>query len=197
MTLAEYRSMADVVTHRLSAAQRVLQSDRRKLDAARTRGVLIGSVRELAQEVATNIQRQAYSSIASVVSHCLSAIFDEPYELEMDFGKKRGRTEVVISFRRDGKLVDPMSASGGGAVDVAAFALRLACLMMSRKARRLLVLDEPFKFVSAEYRDRVRAMLETVSEEMGVQIVMVTHVRELETGNVLQLRGKGTSDGME
>jgi len=84
--------------------------------------------------------------------------------------------------------VDPLSASGGGVVDVAAFALRLSCLCLSKpKRRHLLVLDEPFKFVSEEYRHRIRGMMEKLSEEMGVQIIMVTHIKELETGKVIRL----------
>ena len=81
-----------------------------------------------------------------------------------------------------------MSASGGGVVDVAAFALRLSCLMLSKPPlRRLLVLDEPFKFVSAEHRDRIQTLLRTLAEEMRIQILMVTHIEQLVTGDVLEL----------
>ena len=84
--------------------------------------------------------------------------------------------------------VDPMDGSGGGVVDVAAFALRVSCLMLSQPPlRRLLVLDEPFKFVSEGFRGRVRKMLETLADEMKLQIVMVTHIRELETGKIIEL----------
>jgi DNA repair exonuclease SbcCD ATPase subunit len=49
------------------------------------------------------------------------------------------------------------------------------------------VLDEPFKFVSEEYRPRVRAMLEKLSAELDVQFIMVTHVPEFKTGTIHQL----------
>ena len=43
------------------------------------------------------------------------------------------------------------------------------------------------KYVSAEYRPAVRSMLEQLSEEMKIQIVMVTHSEELATGKVIEL----------
>jgi ABC-type sulfate/molybdate transport systems ATPase subunit len=83
-----------------------------------------------------------------------------------------------------------MNGAGGGVVDVAAFALRLACLMLRRpKGRRLLVLDEAFRFLSErkEYRNRVRDLLVSLSEEMQVQVVLVTHDPVLEVGKVVEI----------
>lgn len=142
----------------------------------------------LLQQIAQGIQENAHKQIAGVVSKCLSIVFDEPYEFCISFERKRGRTEAALSFKRNNQHVDPMTASGGGVVDVAAFALRLACLSLSRpKLRRVLVMDEPFKFVSEQYRDRVRSMIETLAEEMEVQFIMVTHIPELVCGKVIRL----------
>ena len=91
-------------------------------------------------------------------------------------------------FVRNGREVDPIDASGGGVVDVAAFALRLSSLMLSRPARRrLVVLDEPFKFVSAGHRAAVRVMLEGLAADLGVQFLMVTHIEELQCGHIVEL----------
>lgn len=140
------------------------------------------------QIVANGVQQQAEGKIAGVVSRCLSSVFDEPYEFRILFEQKRGRTEARLVFVRDDVEVDPMTAAGGGVVDVAAFALRLSCIMLARpKVRRLMVLDEPFKFVSEEYRVRVRKLLEALAKELQFQFVMVTHIKELETGHVVDL----------
>lgn len=146
------------------------------------------AAQETLQHLAQSIQHQVHQRISRVVSSCLSAVFDDPYEFKIEFERKRGRTEAKLLFTRRGLEVDPLSASGGGAVDVAAFALRVAALVLHRpRLRRLIVADEPFRFVSAEYQRNVRSMLETLSKEMGVQIVMVTHQERLVTGKVIQL----------
>jgi ABC-type sulfate/molybdate transport systems ATPase subunit len=50
-------------------------------------------------------------------------------------------------------------------------------------------LDEPFRFISANYRPAVKKMLEELSEKMQVQILMVTHASELTTGKVVEIGG--------
>jgi len=148
------------------------------------------AARRVFQAVIQAIQRTVHGKIADVVSRCLSSVFDEPYEFRINFEQKRGRTEARLVFVRGGMEVDPMMASGGGVVDVASFALRLACLMLTRPvSRKVIVLDEPFKFVSAEYRGRIRRMLLELSEQMGIQFIVVTHVRELECGKIVRVEG--------
>jgi hypothetical protein len=140
------------------------------------------------QAVAHVVQQETHTAIASVVSRCLQAVFPDPYEFEIQFEQRRGRTEARLVFVRDGEAVSPLDSSGGGVVDVAAFALRLACLMLAQpQRRRLVVLDEPFKFVSADYLPAVRQLLEDLAAELGVQFVMVTHLEELYCGKIVQI----------
>lgn len=143
---------------------------------------------EVLQRVAQAVQQKAHEKIAGVVSTCLSTVFDDPYEFKIEFERKRGKTEARLRFTRRGLEVDPLTAAGGGVVDVAAFALRAACLMLHRpRLTKLLVLDEPFKFVSADYRDNVRKMLEGLAKDLGLQIILVTHIDELESGKIISL----------
>ena len=144
--------------------------------------------REVLQGIAQSVQQQAHARISEVVSSCLSTVFDDPYEFKIEFAQKRGRTEAQLMFVREDVCVDPLTASGGGVVDTAAFALRVACLVLHRpRLSRIVVMDEPFKFVSEEYRANIRTMMEKLSEELGLQIIMISHINELETGKIIEL----------
>lgn len=148
------------------------------------------SCQSILQNIAQNVQQQAHKQIASVVTRCLRAVFEKPYRFRITFERKRGRTEAKLTFVRDKLELEPLDGCGGGVVDVAAFALRLACLMLRRpKGRRLLVLDEAFRFLSErkDYRVRVRDLLEALAEEMGVQMILVTHDPALEVGKIVEL----------
>lgn len=142
------------------------------------------------QTIAQTIQQKAHERISEVVSHCLRAVFgEEAYTFKINFERKRGRTEAQLRFVRGDLEVDPITASGGGQIDVAAFALRIACLILHRpRLSQVVVLDEPFKFVSEDYQPNVRTMLEELSEKMGIQIIMVTHNSSYETGKIISLR---------
>jgi DNA repair exonuclease SbcCD ATPase subunit len=192
--LTETRSKLDKHLIALEAASLSLQKDKQAAKESSADVMFAETAQVILQNISTTIQEQAHSKIGNVVSRCLETVFDDPYEFEITFERKRGKTEAVLSFVRDGNHVHPMSASGGGVVDVAAFALRLACLVLSiPHKRRTLILDEPFKFVSKNYRHRVRQMMETLSREMDVQFIMVTHIPELECGKVVKIQPKEIS----
>jgi len=190
MNLASYRDITNKALHQLSSAQ-----ERRKIEKQVLKDVRIAledtrSANDLAKSVARDIQARVCGCIAGVVSKCLEGVFDEPYDFKMDFVSRRGRTEVDLTFEKDGQVVDPVSASGGGVVDVASFALRLAAILLSGpKTRRILILDEPFKFLSRIYRPRIRQLLEDLAKEMSMQIIMVTHIDELQTGTIVEVGG--------
>jgi ABC-type taurine transport system ATPase subunit len=50
-----------------------------------------------------------------------------------------------------------------------------------------MVLDEPFRFVSAGYRGRIGELLTTLAREMDCQFVIVTHQEEMKIGKVVEL----------
>lgn len=143
---------------------------------------------EVIQSIAQTIQQQAHQRVSSVVSRCLTAVFDDPYEFRMVFEQKRGKTEARLVFIRNGVEFDPMTESGGGVVDVASFALRVAALVLSRpQLRRVVILDEPFRFVSRGYRSKINALLQALVDEMQIQFVIVTHFEDLRMGTVIDL----------
>lgn len=173
---------------KVNLLEQTFQREKDSYDEVTERIKAIQEAQQIIQVVASTIQNKAQERVASIVSRCLELVFDNPYEFRIAFEEKRGKTEARLYFQRDELEVDPLTASGGGVVDVAAFALRLSCLMLSiPPKRKVLVLDEPFRFVSREYRSRVRQMIETLSEEMGIQFVMVTHDPVLRIGKVIEL----------
>ena len=168
---------------------RQVQLEKQTLKKAKAHVSHVLQAQGIVQEIAEAVQAAVHRQIASVVSQCLESVFaEEAYEFQILFAKKRGKTEARLLFVRDGQAIDPLDAAGGGVIDVAAFALRLACLLLSQpKRRKLLVLDEPFRFVSQEYIPKVRDMLVVLAKEMEVQFVIVSHIHGLQAGKVVEL----------
>lgn len=188
MNIQELRTRIDT---KLADRKATRQRHRQEKDLLREAEASLGTARTalaLAQQVALATQQAAHAKVADIVAQSLAAVFDKPYEFKILFEQKAGRTEASLVFERNGIQIDPMSASGGGVVDVAAFALRLSCLLLSRPPlRRLLVLDEPFKFTSAEFRPRIRDLLILLAKELECQFLIVTHIDELKVGKVIEL----------
>lgn len=132
--------------------------------------------REIIREAGLKTQQQLQYHISDITTLALSAIFDDPYELIAEFTQRRNKTECDLYFSRDGEKTDPMSASGGGAVDVAAFALRIASWSMQRpKSNNVIILDEPLKYLSVNYQEKGSAMIKELSQRLGIQFIIVTH----------------------
>ncbi len=135
--------------------------------------------REVIRIVGLDTQKQLSFHISSITSLALETVFDNPYTLEVEFVQRRNKTECDLLFARDGNRYDPLSASGVGAVDVAAFALRIACWSMQRpRSNNVMILDEPFKHLKGlKENKRVLEMMREISERLGIQILMVSDER--------------------
>jgi len=135
--------------------------------------------REIIREVGLKTQEQLSVHISDITSLALESVFPEPYSLEVDFVQRRNKTECDLSFNRDGNIVNPKTASGVGAVDVAAFALRVASWTMQvPHTSPIILLDEPFKHLKGvEPNKRVLEMIKEISKRIGMQIITVSDER--------------------
>jgi len=165
-------------------AEKELARVRQRKKALEERKVAVGKALALVQKVAIDTQKQIESRIDSLVSFALSAVWErEAYQFELRFGVKRGQTEAEMYFVRDGKLrISPMESSGGGVKDVASFVLRVGYLSLLFKkfgVRKFLLLDEPFKYVSPDLQNRCALMMKELSQKVGLQILMISHLPEI------------------
>lgn len=143
------------------------------------------SVKTLAQ----NHQHDVHSKIAAVVSRCLSAVFEDPYSFRFDFVQRKNKTDAVPKFCRDGiELDDPKDQIGGGVLDIAVFALRVASILCSQpQLRRVIILDEPFKHLHRSLSELARQLVWEISKELKIQIIMVTHNKRLMIGKIYRV----------
>jgi len=72
----------------------------------------------------------------------------------------------------------PLESNGGGLADIISSALRSTFLVLS-ELRPVLILDEPFKFLSEDLQSYCCVMLKTISEQLGIQVIMVSHLNEM------------------
>lgn len=173
-----------LVTH-LKAKREVLLANLDDREALLVEDFVILKNYELASaillKVAKETQAQLAYHLSSLVTSCLSTVFEEPYEFEITYVEKRGKTEVDFALIRDGvSLEDPILSVGGGVVDVVSFALRIACLCLATPApRKVLILDEPFRFVSRDLQAKVGLLLQELNEKLGIQFIIISHDKAL------------------
>ena len=135
--------------------------------------------------------------VQDLVTTALEAVFGrEAYQFRMDFQVARNRTECQLWLDREDTRIHPLRGAGGGVADVTSFALRLAAWsMQTPRSRPLLVLDEPFRWLSRDLQQLASAMLRELCGQLGVQVVAVTHEQALiEAADVTYVLRKNAED---
>lgn len=149
----------------------------------------------LLQSIAEEVQSQLSSKIDNIVNLGLATCFPE-YTFELKYVPSRGKTEVRFVFKLGEDEVDILNQNGGGLVDLVTFCLRVAVFAIS-STDNVIVLDEPYKYVSKTLRPKIAELLSALSEKMNIQFIYVTHIEELsETSNknIIIKKVKGVSE---
>jgi ABC-type transporter Mla maintaining outer membrane lipid asymmetry ATPase subunit MlaF len=128
----------------------------------------------LIQEVAQSTQTLLRNKVTKLVNLAIRSVFDDPPEFIMEITVKRNRTECELLFKDADAIDKPLESAGGGLLDVVSFALRVVMWTFS-KTDNVLILDEPFKFVSPNLAPRVSEMVSEISTKLNLQIIMVSH----------------------
>lgn len=151
------------------------------LDNLNNRIKLLEQAQAFLQKVAQDTQSQLKFQIEDIVNLALETCFPNEYQFQLQFNIARGKTDAELVFlsQKTGRPIDPMNASGGGVVDLTAFALRIASYALEQGADHVIILDEPFRFISRDLQARAGEILKTLSEKLGLQILMVTHINEM------------------
>ena len=190
MNLETIQYQIDQLNQQVFSAEESLKRERKAYKKAHRYLKDVNIIWSKAQVVAQTIQQQAHARIAGVVTSCLHSVFtDDVYDFQIKIVRKRGTTEANLILIKNGVAIEkPTDEDSGGVINVAAFVLRMACIIATKpKQRKLIVMDEPFHHVSKKYRPAVKNMIYKLAKDFGVQFLIVTHEPEFMIGKVVEL----------
>lgn len=145
---------------------------------------------ELLVNTSLAIQTTTTEKIANIVTEMYRYVFmnNDRFVIDIDTKRSVPVASFYIETIKNGKPVklDPLTSDGGGKVDVISLGLRLAALLLYSPAlEKVLILDEPLRFLSSAstsckpYRLRAVEFLKQIAKEYGIQVIAVTHDEEL------------------
>lgn len=115
----------------------------------------------------------------SLVNHGLEAIFGSDTQFDLDRKQYATGTFYFPVLVKDGKR-EAIFSSGGGVLDIVSFLCRIVVIVSFYPvSSRVLKLDEPFKNLSAEYREKAALLIEKLCSDFNIQLIMVTHEKFL------------------
>ena len=178
-TVKERLSALRSGVQRITAYRSVLQSQLDSLDASekqlRYRADLSQKCSEVFKTWLEDSMKRNVDSMAELATSGLQhVIFDQSLTFKIKQEAKYNRLAMRCLLEEDGVEGDPLSSYGGGAAVLISLVLRIA--VMSRMGMgNLLLLDESMISVAAAYTPHAASFMRRLSEQTGINILMVTH----------------------
>lgn len=163
----------DLLTEQLSFSEiKLQQAEDNLLNCQKARSIV--------QIVAEETQKKIEYQISNLVSLALSSVFPDPYKFCLRFVQRRNKTEADLLFIKNGNEGNPVDISGGGALDVASFALKVAVWSI-KPTDNVFILDEPFHFLSRNLQEKCSQMIKMINTKIkpNPQFIIVSHIPEI------------------
>lgn len=175
--------MGDIVSlleAEYESSKSLLKANERQLVAVRDELAVAEAASAFLRVACDRVRTQLYGNFEHLVNLGLQAVFGDSIVLRFVVADKARRMhEQCRIFRKiEDRVVEVnlIDDDAGGLVDVVSFLLRLAMLVtINPPPRKFLMLDEPFKHLSAEFCPLVAEMMAQLCDRLGIQILMTTH----------------------
>jgi DNA repair exonuclease SbcCD ATPase subunit len=161
-------------------AEKALDAAKANLTSQREHSSIIKESVDLTRLVAMKTQSAFERQVSAITNMALDSVFQGKYVFNIKFIAKRNNSEAYVSLTdKEGNELNPLDSNGGTIVDIIAFAMRLTMWRLANPRRRnTIIMDEPMKFVSRDLVPLAGDMIKTLSDKLGIQFIIVTHIPE-------------------
>ena len=136
-------------------------------------------LKEFLLTVSANYRDQLCNLFASLVTEALSSIFERDIRFKIKLYSYRNEPAIDISVIENDLEIDPQKSCGGGLNDIISFVIKIIFIHL-KKSSKIIILDEPLKFLSRDYIEQSSNFIRDVSKRMNMQIILVSHKPDLE-----------------
>lgn len=126
-------------------------------------------------------RNEVKTKLETLANLALSSVFtDKKMEFRVVPNRNKKGLFYELYITTDGKITPLEDCKGGGVLDIISLCLRISYLRIYKATlRQVLILDEPFKNLDDIRRPAAIDWLSTTAKEMGMQLIIVTHLTDL------------------
>lgn len=135
-------------------------------------------VNALLQKMSEEQRKLACKKFEELGTIALQFAISPDYEMQVEMTeiRKRPSVNVYIVKKSTGVKTDPLTANGGGIVDIISIAMRIVAMQITDPViDGPIIIDEPFKMVSKEYIPMLAEFLKKIARDFNRQIILITH----------------------
>lgn len=179
MDLIQLSDKVKELHYRIKANKDLLDKTRADLNSAKESIDILELAGETLKKIGEQKKKATTEMIERVVSAAIKEVFGFDYKFVIEISSdKRVLTKFKL-VRPDGLELDLMNSVGGGLLNVISFCLKTLMLVSIRPKREpIMFLDESFANLSREYAPKVATLLRSLSEQLRISFVLVSHTVE-------------------
>ena len=178
--LSEWDREAVQAEARLDSLRSVVSTAQDKTEALTDLKRTTASAKAVLEKVSSREAENVQMAVSNLVTSGLQAVFGPFYAFVIEPKIERGRPSVNMFVKVAGRTQDEeehdsdiVNSHGGGLAAVISFLLRV--VVISLEGGKLLIADEPFSHLSAEYVPRMASFLRDLVDQTGIQMILVSH----------------------
>ena len=136
-------------------------------------------LKDFLMSVSANYRDQLCNLFTSLVTEALTSIFEKDIRFNIKLYSYRNEPAIDVSVIEDNLEVDPQKSCGVGLNDIISFVIKIIFIYL-KKSSKIIILDEPLKFLSRDYIEQSSNFIHEISKRMNIQIILVSHKHDLE-----------------
>jgi DNA repair exonuclease SbcCD ATPase subunit len=159
-----------------------LVTSKAKVEELENQKILETKAVELLHLVQRSTRDRIKEAFEQTVTFALKSIYQKDYQFQLDFSQRGnlGELDFKLKAPENQGFLDIKDCTAGGSFDIISLALRFVLLQVMRpKVEGFVVLDEPTKMLSREFRANEYNFYKYIAEKLGRQLLIITHSQEL------------------
>lgn len=139
--------------------------------------IALGKVLGLFHSLTEETQSENFKAIEEIVSSGLQSVFSTNYQFSIEQTIKGNVPSISFKLRDSTGVETPILGSRGGGVAAVTGVLlhQILTKLLHPLVAPILLMDEPFSQLSAEYVEPMAEMLLEQSRRLGIQTILITH----------------------
>lgn len=146
----------------------------REMDEALARLSMQVEIQHVLEVARRKLHEASAGAFEAALTAILSDVIDNSGDVKFELDTLRGVPNLRVALHEDGVATDVLRNSGGSATNVLCAGIRYAAILRTQN-RKIIVLDEPEAWVPADRVTRFYNVLQQLSEQAGVQTIIITH----------------------
>jgi len=176
ISLPELESKVQELAYSIKANKELLDKSRAELTSTQEHMRILEHAGETLKNIGEQKKKLTLEMFERVITMALKEVFGFDYKFVIEVSAEKKILTKFKLMQKNGLELDIMESCGGGVVDVVAFVLKALMLASIRPQREpIMFLDESFSHVSSEYVPKVALLLQSLSKQLNMKFLLVTH----------------------